>query len=169
MSQFDQFRKIPSVGEWSREDAGESGITCPVCGADSGYVHTCVECRKLDPGDHDDADHDLADARDKPERFLDVDLLAPTPKGGMKPKKKLQQRIRGLRTVAQVERYLQVELTLDREECPRQGVVALLNQRKDELEADDQADAPTPDAGRTSAVATDGGTDTGVETEGSDR
>jgi hypothetical protein len=163
MSQFDQFRKIPSVGEWSRDDAGESGITCPVCGADSGYVHTCVECRKLDPGDHDDEEHDLADARRKPERFLDVDLLAPTPKGRMKPKAKLQQRIRGLRTVEQVDQYLQVELSLEREECPRKPVVALLNQRKAELEAADQADGPSLDAGPTSAVATDGG----VETEGS--
>lgn len=67
---------------------------------------------------------------ENPARFLDRDVLGTTPAGESKPSLLLEARIRGIDYIDVVDAYLQVELALDREDCPRQGVVALLNQRK---------------------------------------
>jgi hypothetical protein len=76
MTDADPFRTLPSAGEWSRNDAGESGIKCPACGSDSGYVHRCVECGRLDPEDDPD-EVALAEPGSKPHRMLASCLRSP--------------------------------------------------------------------------------------------
>ncbi|WP_276259918.1 hypothetical protein [Haloglomus litoreum] len=116
---------------------GDADAPCPVCGARSEFVYRCSECGADLCAGHGDDDKSLAPARDKPERFLDVSLergaYVDEPEA-MPPKQKLQQRIRGLRTVAAVQRYQRAEAQLDRPECPREEVMAALNRRRAELE-----------------------------------
>jgi hypothetical protein len=66
---------------------------------------------------------------ENPARFLDRDLLAATPPGESSPKLLAEARIRGIDYVAVAEAYLHVELNLARDECPRSGIVGLLNER----------------------------------------
>lgn len=100
MSDFDAWRERSSAGEWSREDAGTAGITCPVCGRDSGYVHACVHCGKPDPGDHDDEEIDLAPARPKPHRCLRLAL------GKRNDAAALAQHVRGWRSRDEAQRWV---------------------------------------------------------------
>jgi hypothetical protein len=117
---------------------GNAEAPCPVCDGVSAFVYRCSECGADLCADYGGATDDLAPARDEPARFLDVSLERGAYVGaleGMPPKVKLQQRIRGLQTVEQVQRYLEAELALDRPECPRQAVIGALNRRKAALES----------------------------------
>ncbi|WP_276260563.1 hypothetical protein [Haloglomus litoreum] len=149
---------------------GNAETPCPVCDGVSDFVYRCSECGADLCADYGGGTEDLATARDEPARFLDVSLergaYVDEPEA-MPPKQKLQQRIRGLRTVEQVQRYLEAELALERPECPRQAVIGALNRQKAALEGDDSttgetAASPSLNTSDTSAArqsaATDGGT-----------
>jgi len=70
---------------------------------------------------------------ENPARFLDRDVLGSTPSGESKPSLMLEARIRGIDYQLVVDAYIYVELNLDREECPRSGVLSMLKRRKEWL------------------------------------
>lgn len=93
------WRERESAGEWNRGDAGESGIDCPACGADTGYVHKCVACGLVDPADHDEGSHDLETSHPAFGQLKQCVKKS-------EPRTALAMRMRGLRTVAQAEAWL---------------------------------------------------------------
>lgn len=93
------WRERESAGQWDREDAGQSGIRCPVCGADTGYVHKCVACGYIDPGDHEE---DVQDLETSHPAFGQLKQCVKK----SEPRFALAMRMRGLRTVAQAEAWL---------------------------------------------------------------
>lgn len=134
------WRDLPTVGEWGPEDAGESGIECPACGQDTGYVHRCAHCGRLAPDEHDDHGHDLADARSKPHRNLRVALQKPDSKAA------LRQWLRGIRSIERLQQWLDAAEDLEAamtRSAWRLLVQAWTQQRDDELELDDPADLRT--------------------------
>jgi hypothetical protein len=77
---------------------------------------------------------------ENPARFLDRDLTTSTPEGHAKPSLMLEARIDGIDFVDVAIAYLAVETQLDREECPRSGVIDRLEARKEWLQ--DHGDRP---------------------------
>lgn len=77
---------------------------------------------------------------ENPARFLDYDVLGSTAAGESKPSLMLEARIQGIDYLDVCIAYLAVETQLDREECPRSGVMQLLEERKAWLK--DHGDRP---------------------------
>ena len=134
------WRDLPTIGTWGPEDAGESGIECPACGRDTGYIHRCAHCGRLAPDEHDDAGLDLADPRSKPHRNLRVALQKPDSTAA------LRQWLRGIRSGERLQQWLDAADDLAaamRRSAWRLLVRAWTQQRADELDLDEPADLRT--------------------------
>lgn len=70
---------------------------------------------------------------ENPARFLDRDLLASTPEGQSQSLLMVEARIRGIDFLDVCIAYLAVETQLERDDCPRQGVLRRLEARKEWL------------------------------------
>jgi len=128
MSRGDPWRKIPAAGEWSREDAGRSGIECASCGADSGYLHRCVACGRLDLGDAGRDESSLSDPGHKPHRFLAACIQH------SQPLARLREWLRGIRRVDRADAWLTAADDLS--QALPDGVLAALIERR--VAVDDQ-------------------------------
>jgi hypothetical protein len=127
------WRELPAAGEWSREDSGDSGLECPVCGADSGYYHKCVECGALDPGTDGDEGVDLVDPGSKPRRFL-----ARCIQSG-RPLYRVREWARGIRRLERAEEW--VAAADDLSAALPEGVLEILLSRLAEVDDDLDDDA----------------------------
>lgn len=105
---------------------------------------------------------------ENPARFLDRDVMGTTPEGQSKPSLMLEARIQGIDYLEVIGCYLAVETQLDREECPRSGVMNLLEERKAWLEdhgdRDERAEyAATPGTVETTESCVEWNTDDGEQ------